>query len=122
MPCLCCNCEEKGYQPDTREVDYVCSTCVTILSKASPALVNQAYEKAVAKGLDRKATALSMFIQPMEEKQNDRTKHRNLQRPGDGNRGREFFRSDKRTTARTQAQTRIALCENQQELPPVFRK
>ena len=65
MSCLFCNLPEQNYKPDLR-VDFICGECVILLADADQADLKNAFQKALIKGYQRKASALESFIIPEE--------------------------------------------------------
>jgi len=63
MSCLFCNHPEPNYKPDP-QVDFICGECVILLADADQADLKRAYQKALDKGYQRKASALESFIIP----------------------------------------------------------
>ena len=59
--CLFCNNSELNYKTD-KGIDYVCSSCVLLLSDANQEDLKRAYVKAMEKGFENKASALKSFI------------------------------------------------------------
>jgi len=84
-PCLFCNNEDKGlfnpYKPP-KETDFVCSSCVILLSGLGQEFFKQALELAMEKNMPGKIQALKMFIEP-EEGINVRPIEKRLERNND---------------------------------------
>ena len=68
MCCLFCDGAEKAYTP-SKNVDFVCSTCVQILKDANQCELQQALKRAEQLGLTRKVTALRMFVEEENDEQ-----------------------------------------------------
>jgi hypothetical protein len=68
-PCLICNQEDNGlknkYMPG-RNVDFVCSRCVTIYIGTEQSELKRGVEIAAEKNLAGKVESLKMFIEPEE--------------------------------------------------------
>ena len=87
--------DDKGlfnpYKPTT-ETDFVCSSCVILLSGLEQEFLKQALELAIEKNIPVKIQALKMFIEP-EEVVNVKPKEKRLKRNHDrtgGNRPDRF--------------------------------
>jgi hypothetical protein len=61
--CLLCNGTEKNYKPGP-DVNFICGTCIQLLLRAGQEDLKRAYEKALAKGYPRKASAIETFLKP----------------------------------------------------------
>jgi hypothetical protein len=59
--CLFCNEPEPSCKP---EVDFICGSCVVLLTDANQADLKTAYQKALNEGYLRKVSALESFIIP----------------------------------------------------------
>ena len=66
--CLFCNKPEKNYRPETG-IDFICSSCVQLLSDADHADLKRAHVKAIEKGYLSKARAIESFIKEEEHGQ-----------------------------------------------------
>ena len=61
--CLFCSREEgHGYKPE-KEIEFVCSRCVQLLSGAHQEDLQRAHKKAIEHGYQNKAKAVAMFIE-----------------------------------------------------------
>jgi len=63
MYCLFCNELEKNYRP-SKDVEFICGSCVVLLADADQGDLKNAYQKALNKGYMRKVSALESFIIP----------------------------------------------------------
>ena len=70
--CLFCNKPEKNYMPVAGN-DFICGSCVQLLSDAEQDDLKRAHSKAIKKGYLNKASAIESFIIP-EEKDGKRPK------------------------------------------------
>ena len=75
MGCLFCNKEEKAYKPHDG-VDFICSQCVQMLIAADQAELKRAYDKAIEKGYQNKASAIESFLIPEEINVRETQKHK----------------------------------------------
>ena len=62
--CLFCNIESLKYSKD---IDFVCSQCILLLSELNRETLIQGLQIAKEKNLPRKIQALEMFIEPAEK-------------------------------------------------------
>jgi hypothetical protein len=88
-PCLFCSNEDKGlfnpYKPP-KGTDFVCSSCVILLSGLEQEFLKQVLELSIEKNIPGKIQALKMFIEP-EEIVNVRPNEKRLKRNHDRARG-----------------------------------
>jgi len=61
MVCQFCGFPEPGYRPGA-DKEFICSTCVLLLVAADQPELKQAYDKALEKGCQNKATAIESFL------------------------------------------------------------
>jgi hypothetical protein len=94
-PCLFCSQEDSGLKNKCtpgRDVDFVCSRCVTILLGTEQSELKRGVEIAAEKNLVGKVESLKMFIEPEEVvnvRPNQKRLKRNYDRTG-GNRPDRF--------------------------------
>ena len=108
--CLFCDGIEKSYEP---ECDFVCSLCVQLLCDADQEDLRRAYAKAVKLGIDRKAAALTMFIEKEKidvRQENPKRKQRNLAKRYHRTGDRETSGGHQRPTRQIANKQRVAVC------------
>jgi hypothetical protein len=118
--CLFCDGSEKAYQPTT---EFVCSGCVQLLCNADQGDLRRACAKAVKLKLERKAMALTMFIEKEEmnvRAENPKRKQRNLTKYHYRAGNRKTSGSHQRPARTITNELRVAVRENQQPVTPVF--
>jgi hypothetical protein len=65
--CLICSRKEPGKTQPYPDVEFICSDCVQKLCRASQEQIRAVYQKAVDRGLDRKAEIFKTFMSDDEE-------------------------------------------------------